>query len=199
MTTDVDIANKALYLIGDTRIASLTENNKRAQVCSEFYENLRDAMLARYNWQFAIKRDAIAASVTAPAFGFDLAYPVPADFLALIQANEFYAAPSLNDYRTSDDRDWVVEGNQILTNWSSPLKIRYIKRVEDPNQWTALFIEAFAQALAIKIHRALAGKAKLEELRVDYQDTMDMALMRNEIESPPEVIADDSWILGRLP
>lgn len=198
MTAEVDVANRALYLIGDSRISALLENSKRAQVCNEFFANLRDALLSRYNWQFAVTRASIAASATAPDWGFTLAYPLPSDYLALIQANEFYAAPSLNDYRTSDDRDWVVESNQILTNWSSPLKIRYVRRVTDPNQWSALFIEALSQALAIKLQRPLAGKADMRELRSDYQETLDMALMRNEIESPPEVIADDSWILGRL-
>ena len=41
-TTEVSICNSALIKVGAERITSLSDSNKRAQLCSEQYSKMRD-------------------------------------------------------------------------------------------------------------------------------------------------------------
>lgn len=58
-STSVDIINRGMQRVGAQRIASLTEDTKRASEAVALYDKLRRAELRRNPWRFSIRRTVI--------------------------------------------------------------------------------------------------------------------------------------------
>lgn len=154
--TTVQIANQALLKLGSDTIASLAEDTKPARLCNAIFTLLRDEMLRQHPWNFAMARAELVADVAdAPDFEFTYQFPLPDNFLRLI--NLYY-----------DRSRFKLEGGYILTN-SGTVDIIYIQEMEDPTDWDPLFREAFATRLASEIAFALTGSNTLSQiLMADY-------------------------------
>ena len=143
MASVVDICNGALNLLGASTILSLTEDSKNARLCNARYTQVRDSLFRSHPWNCLQKRVQLAADTTAPAWGFTSAYTLPADCLRLLR---------ILDY----DSNHKVEGRKILTNNSS-MKILYVARIEDPNEYDELLRETISAALAADIAYAVTS------------------------------------------
>jgi hypothetical protein len=204
MASQTSICNRALTKLGATRILSITDNVKAARELNSMWDSLRDAELRRNLWNFAITRDSLAALVDAPAWGFAYQYQLPTGCLRLVQVGEHYYVHNLSDYRTMPEAPFQVERGStgtsvIMTDFSAPLKIRYVQRVEDTAQWDALFVEAFASRLAYEACEAITqSSTKKGEVWEDYKQALREAKLVDAIENPPEALPDDSWLLSRL-
>jgi hypothetical protein len=86
MPSKVDIANRALRLIGGERITSFTQGTPNANKVTDLYDELVDDLL-RYPWNFATKRVKLAQSSTAPTFEFDHAYTLPSDWIYTVSVH----------------------------------------------------------------------------------------------------------------
>ena len=60
------------------------------------------------------------------------------------------------DPEFSADVSFVIEGNALLTDEPS-CRLKYIRDVTDPNQFTPDFVSAFVQLLAARIAPAITG------------------------------------------
>jgi hypothetical protein len=199
MASQIDIANRALTKMGAARIISLSDDVKAARSVASMWDIVRDAELRARNWSFAIKREALAASSTAPAYGYNYQFPVPSDFLRLVSVGEYYPPASLTDYRGSDESAWRVEGRNILHDDAGPLYIRYVARIDDTAQWDATFVESFACRLAAELAEELTqSSSKKDTAWGEHKKAISEAVRANAIELPPEPLADDSWVLGRV-
>ena len=143
MASVVDICNGALNQLGASTILSLTEDSKTARLCNARYTQVRDSLFRSHPWNCLQKRVQLAADTTAPAWGFTSAYTLPADCLRLLR---------ILDY----DSNHKVEGRKILTNNSS-MKILYVARIEDPNEYDELLRETISAALAADIAYAVTS------------------------------------------
>ena len=193
MASDVEICNRALQLLGATRIVALTDDSVSARACNNAYDAVRRAELRAHPWGFAIKRAQLPADGTAPAFGPARAFPLPSDFLRLMPQD---AEDNLND------KDWAIEKHNgskcILTDDSAPLNIRYIYDCDDPNEMDALFREAFAYSLALAMCEELTqSNTKKAELREDRKAVIREARRTNGIERVPMEAAEDTWLTAR--
>ena len=137
MASTVDICNGALNQLGATTILSLTEDSKNARLCNQRYTQVRDGVFRSHPWNCLQKRIELAADTTAPAWGFSYAYTLPSDCLRLLR---------ILDY----DSNYKVEGRKILSNTSS-MKILYVARVTDPNEYDELLRETLSAALGADI------------------------------------------------
>ena len=137
MASIVGICNGALNQLGATTILSLSEDSKNARLCNSRYTQVRDALFRSHPWNCLQKRVQIAADTTAPAWGFKNAYTLPADCLRLLK---------ILDY----DSNYKVEGRKILSNTSS-MKILYVARVTDPNEYDELLRETLSASLGADI------------------------------------------------
>ncbi len=137
MASIVGICNGALNQLGATTILSLSEDSKNARLCNSRYTQVRDALFRTHPWNCLQKRVQIAADTTAPAWGFKNAYTLPADCLRLLK---------ILDY----DSNYKVEGRKILSNTSS-MKILYVARVTDPNEYDELLRETLSASLGADI------------------------------------------------
>ncbi len=199
MAGQVEIANRALTKLGDARVLSLSDETEGARSVNSMWDAVRDAELRARVWKFSIVRTSLPALVATPAWGYEYQYELPSDCLRVLQVNDIYPGVSLSDYRTIDESEWRIEGRKILTNLAAPLKIRYISRVEDTGQWDSSFVEAFACRLAVELaERLTQSNTKRQLAAEEYKAAMRLAVQANAIESTPEPLSDDSWMLSRL-
>ena len=143
MASTVDICNGALNQLGASTILTLTEDSKNARLCNSRFTQVRDAVFRSHPWNCLQKRVELAADTTAPAWGFSYAYTLPADCLRLLR---------ILDY----DSNYKVEGRKILSNTSS-MKILYIGRITDPNEYDESLRETLSAALGADIAFAVTS------------------------------------------
>ena len=198
MASQVDIVNHALTKLGEARIQDMNEDSKAAEEASAVWDLILESELSANNWKFATKRASIPASATPPAFGYERAFPVPADFLALTYV-EGQGAQDTSDYRGATLSAYVIEAGEILTDLPAPLQIIYTARVTDPDRWDPGFRNAFAiklaQALCYTLTPLREGREQL--LFREYQMAVETAKQRSAIQSPPQFPQDSSWFAER--
>lgn len=198
MASKVEVANRALSKIGDSRITSLLDNSKQAREVNAAFDIVRDAELRDHRWSFAKKRAQLAASATAPVFGFANSFPLPIDCLRVLRVGDISPGADLSTVRNADSSAFAIEGRAILTDDAGPLNIIYTARIEDTTQWDASFVEAFAARLAYEIADALtASGTRKEACNDEYKMRVSTATRANAIELPPQPIEDDTWVLAR--
>ena len=159
MASTVDICNGALNQLGATTILSLTEDSKNARLCNSRYTQVRDAVFRSHPWNCLQVRVELASSTTTPAWGYKFKFDLPGDCLRLLRILDF-------------DSNYQVEGKAILSNNSS-MKILYISRVEDPNQYDELLRETLSAALGSDIAYAItSNNTTSQNMLVTYQEKL---------------------------
>ena len=143
MASVVDICNGALNQLGATTILSLTEDSKNARLCNSRYTQVRDGVFRSHPWNCLQKRVELAQDTATPAWGFKYAFTLPADCLRLLR---------ILDY----DSNYKVEGRKILSN-TETMKILYIGRITDPNEYDELLRETLSSSLAADIAFAITS------------------------------------------
>ena len=159
MASTVDICNGALNQLGATTILSLTEDSKNARLCNARYTQVRDALFRTHPWNCLQVRLELAASTTTPAWGFAYAYTLPANCLRLLRVLDY-------------DSNYKVEGRKILSN-ASTMKILYISRVTDPNEYDELLRETLSAALGADIAYAVtSNNTTSQNMILSYQEKL---------------------------
>ena len=193
MASVVDICNGALNQLGASTILSLTEDSKNARLCNARFTQIRDGVFRSHPWNCLQKRVQLAADSTAPAWGFTKQYTLPADCLRVL---------TILDY----DADYKIEGRKILTD-NSTMKILYISREEDPNQYDELLRETLSASLAADIAYAVtSSNPTATNMYNSFQDKLKEARFVDSTEgqnlSPDKGMADvvgaDTFINSRF-
>jgi hypothetical protein len=198
MSSNVEIANAALTKLGESRIIALTDDTKQGRTVNSMFDRIRRAELRARNWVFSIKRAEVAAQAAAP-LDYAYAYRPPADNLKILQVGDFYPGADLSDYVGADTAEYAYENGLILTDYTAPLKLRYVADITDPTVFDANFVEAFACKLAMEMAEPLsASTAKRQLAFEEYKYAIKTAVRANAIEKPPTKTADDTWLLARL-
>ena len=183
----VGISNAALGMVGESRIASLTEDSVNARHCNTFYGPSVDEVLCMANWKCAKHTKIITADADYDYtdFSYKLAYK--------------YAYPS-NPYclkvRTvNDDKyDWKPEGRAIYTG-TSTCEMVYTKRITDVNEFTPLLAEAISTQIAIKLTFPLQSDNRLRLELIEYLErvVLPRAEIANESEGYVNEKGSHSW------
>ena len=205
MASEVDIANRALSMLGDQRIISLTDNNKPARAMKARYALLRDAELAAYPWRFAVKRAQLPASTDVPAWGYSTIYDRPVDDLRAIAVGGIAIndatigiTRSASGYRSEESQYEIIEG-RIHTDLSAPLDYEYIAQITDAGQFDQLFVEALAARMAADAAEELTqSKAKKEHAAFVYREALMTARRNNAIMRPPRRRSSGRWMNSRI-
>ena len=153
MPSDVEIANAALYEVGDKAITTLTDDSDRARAVNGLFAFTRDAILRVHPWNFALARKVLARDATGPTFGFAYSYTLPSDPYCLRVWKTDWV---------SGDPTWKVEGRKIVTD-AGAVSILYIARIEDPEQFDTLFTDAFIARLGARVAIPITGNRTLAE------------------------------------
>ncbi len=151
-TTPVDVCNLALlYIANGQTITALDDRTSAARACKVFYAKARDALLESFPWKFATKRSVLALS-TEERTGWAYVYDLPADCLAPRSIYPGKRMPSALEKIPFD-----VEGTLLLTDWAEA-ELIYTFQETVVAHWPALFVEALAWALAMKLCLTLPVK-----------------------------------------
>lgn len=189
----VAIANRALTKLGAARIIALDDDSQASNTLDSMFDIVRDAELRANLWHFSKARAELPALSDPPLFGFRYQYQLPADFLRLIQVNDARTNPN-----PTVDGWYSVEGGRILIDQPAPLRIRYVRRVEDPTLFDALFVEAFACRLAAECVETLTqSNTKKQAAWQEYQEAVAIARRANAIERATVATDDDTWLESR--
>lgn len=195
MASQVEICNAALRKLGAQRITSMTDGTRNAQLLSDLWQMVLDAELAAEPWTFAMKRTQLPASSTAPLFGWNHAYPLPSDYLQLVEIDEdwlFYISDTTPLFTIEAN----ASGNlSILTDQTSPLNVRYIYRVSNPGLFPALFAESLACRLAAEACETITQNlSKRQAAWEGRKEAIRQAKRANAIALPPRNPPDGSWV-----
>lgn len=153
-TSEVDICNSALNLIGASTILSLQEDSKVGRICNQRYPHVRDSVFRSHPWNCLIKRTALPQDTQAPEWEFAYAYSLPSDCLRILKL----------EY---SDTVYKIEGRKIVTDENAPLKIQYVAQITDPMQYDQLLVEAIASRLASDIAYPIIGSNTLSAQMFD--------------------------------
>ena len=79
--TSIDIASKALLLIGEAPISSFTEDSTAALIASNLYETAYESLLTLHPWRFASNKATLSRLTATPINQWKYGYQLPTDFL----------------------------------------------------------------------------------------------------------------------
>jgi len=186
MATTTEIANFALSHLGETRITDIAQGVESARVCNLWFDTARRAALRSANWTCASKRASLAPLADAPTYGFELQYLLPGDFLRMIRVR-----------RAIDGREFVVEGDKLLTNIEAPLEFKYVFNETDTSKFSPDLIVVFSYWLAHFVSGKLAP-AQVEKFR---QYAIQAAAAAKDVDtsgSSAIPLAPGSWARGQV-
>ena len=102
MSTQLEIWNYSLGLLGAENVASIGENSKEAKTCATFYPIVKLNLLRSHNWNFALKRASVTGTADVP-FEFKYRFQKPSDCLRIVEFFDYTGA-------------FKEEGNYVLLN-----------------------------------------------------------------------------------
>lgn len=201
MTSNVDIANYAMNIIGASNISAFDENSKPARLINQRYNGIRDAVFRSHPWNCLIRRAELAQEVTAPAFGYTYQYALPTDpfcLRVLEFSNGSLSYPQDNMFSNSGGPVFVIEGRKLLTD-EGTARIKYIARVTDPNEYDAGLVETLAARLAMELAYAITGSTSVVQIATAlYDEKMREARFVDATEGAPQKLEASDFIDARF-
>lgn len=184
-TSELDICNAALSKLGGEPVSALTANNKRARLCNQQYNKMRDKLLRMHPWNFALKRIALTPLVGEPPFEFRHMFQIPTDNLRI--------------YRVEDSRlRYKVEGDLILAD-ATTVNLVYVSREENVALYDSAFAELLALLLAADISYALIQSGTLtKNLWEQFHSDIKEIRSYDGQEGFPDGLNPDTFTLSRV-
>jgi hypothetical protein len=179
MASKVDICNLALsHIAQGVSITSIEppDGTIFAEHCAQHYPTARDMCLELHEWTFATTRQLLA-SVDLPAevTQWQYAYDLPT---GVIRPLAVLLPESIDDTQGQPYRievDALTDDRIVLTNVKDAT-MKYIRRVDDPVQYTPAFVNALSWLLAHFIAGPITKKNALVDLcEKKWQHWMDVA------------------------
>ena len=187
VNSSTDICNLALDLLSGGTVHDI-ENPSDAteELFNRWYDTTRRRLLREHPWNFAAKRAVLAASSTAPTFGYNKAFPVPADFVRVLYIND---TRYTSDVPTATEL-YQFEDNKILTSdlftSEDTLKLVYIKDFTDIPRMDPMFVDLLAHELALRVaYKITETNTNIERLAQIRKDASKIAKAVDGQERPP--------------
>jgi len=161
----LEIWNNALSLVGTrSSIASLEEASREAELCAQWYANVRRVVLAAAHWSEG--RSAARLGLLAErddTVDWTDAQPIPPWLFAYELPSSYLHPRFLTTYGTFELGTQGVK-NALLTNVEAPVLV-YTKDQTDTSRWSVWLEQAVYYGLAGQIVRPLTGSSrKTQEL-----------------------------------
>jgi hypothetical protein len=174
VTTDVDIVNRSLQMIGSqSQITSFTDGSPEAASASIVYESQVETLLRTYTWDFARKEASLSLTGNAAPYPWSEEFAYPND---AIEVRTLYPSPStIATYDPLPFR-WAEGTNSapvrvLWTNLQVPVTCVYTwNLLGQESLWDTSFVEAaickiasvFAMSIASRpdLHKSLLEEAQ---------------------------------------
>lgn len=196
MTDQLSLYNGALSILGERRLASLTENREPRYKLDDIYENdLVNRVLQMGQWKFAKRSVQLEPEPSiSPAFGLQFAYPLPDDFVRTIKVcyDEYFNIPITR---------YEIEAKVIYTD-ADEIFFSYVSDDEafggDFSLWPFNFTEMVEHYLAYKVGPRLTGISMTDkELLRLYKFALSEAKAVDAMESPAKFPPKGGWARSR--
>lgn len=193
---ELEAANGALALLGEARLSSINESRPAARAINDSFGGVRDALLRKHPWNFALAWQSLAEDPLLAEGSFPNGFPLPSDCLRV------------RGVAGLTEADWSVEtaqGDQssaiimpILFTSATTVLISYTRRVENVVLWDPLFLEIFEMELAAKIAAVLGRGPDADNLRATAKQALATARRIDEREASRSTVRRDvSYITVR--
>jgi len=158
----IEICNLSLMMIGMPTIVSFEDNNNNARMCKNFFPVVRDRVLRDHCWSFSVAySDLQTTTETSPEPAFPFVCALPVDLIRILDVD--------------DGDEYLHVGNRILTKRQGA-KLKYVRRIEDPEQFDPLFTEAVQYALATELIMTNTRDAQMVNFyRTEYERRLAVA------------------------
>lgn len=154
MTTNTDLANRALSYIGESKISNIDDTgSKAARVCKEFLGDIIKEVLRSFRWNCATRRAELSEILPAPTIGPSHAYALPTDFIRLLEVN--------GEQWNGSEQFQEIEGRRRLVTSSNSAKIRYIASIGVVD-FDPMLAESIATKLAMVISVPLTANLNMQ-------------------------------------
>lgn len=196
--SQLSLFNGALRILGERKLASLTEAREPQRVLTDIWNDGKGAiwaMLEKGFWKFAIRSASMTYSPSiTPSFGYQFAFNKGTDWVRTVAVcSDPYFNQPLTQY---DD-----EGGYLYCDFSTI----YVKWVSndasyggDTTKWTEKFINYFEHYLAYRgCFRITMNKAKEADIKKDYESAGVEARSHDAIEGPTKFMPTGSWAGAR--
>lgn len=162
-TSEIDICNIALGLVGSDAIRSFNTDNVRSSTCKLFYETDVQSLLAEYDWSFA-RRFALLNKLNNP--------PVPAGWVGWALPSDCLVARSLD--KNPSKKTWEIYGNILATpdTCQDTRELRYTASDAPVALYTPGFIQLLAYSIAAKLAMPLAQSKDMARLYMGTRDSI---------------------------
>lgn len=150
--SDVDIVNMALGHLGDeANVSSIAPSDGTAQAdaAARVYAHIRDWLLERFPWKFALRRATLAERSDITMGSWDHVYAEPNNCLRIVNIlpSGYLTDNAGVDYDTETDDT----GQGLILTDAQDATGRFIARITDPGKFTPGFTEAFSWFLAASL------------------------------------------------
>lgn len=182
----VGVSNLALTKIGvTTRLTDPAQDVHAAREIAVVWDLTRRLVLRILRPSFAKTRAALSPSTTLPKYEWDRQFPLPDDYLRLIEKDDVQLPTN----------SFAIEGRAILANTTGLVNIRYIRDVTDFNLWDDASIDAFAARLGFAVADPLsADKERKAAAWSEWTKAEKTASGIDAVENPPAEQVESSWI-----
>lgn len=144
ITTTTDVCNLALARLGARRIADYAaDTSTEAKSCRLHFEQVRDGLLRRHQWDFATLSVALIKLEDAPLSEYAAAWQLPEDCERVIRISSGEPYHPVTCF--------ARRGRQLLTADLAACELIYVSNAVEIDEWDSLFIEAVALKLAARI------------------------------------------------
>jgi len=184
-STKVQICNSALIKLGAETINALSDDNKRARLCNNQYELIRDKLLFSHPWNFAVKRVELGQLASTPEFKFTKEYELPQDVLRVLDTNLLIG------------EEWAIENGKLLCD-SDDCKIRYIAQITDESKFSLGFQEALAWELAEEMAYSITQSSRrVDQIKESKRRWLATSRTYDAQESSFSQVGADDWLVSR--
>jgi hypothetical protein len=195
VATKLGLYNAALLILGERRIANLTEAREPRRALDDAYDDAVAYCLEGGFWNFAMRAvQADHSDVVTPEFGYQYAIARPSDFVRLYT---FGSTPTFDPPLL----DIVDEPNYWYTN-VDPLYVKYVSNDAaygmDLSLWAESFTDYVATRLAVKTCKRITGKYPDEALVKEEKRALAIARSKDAMDEPVGFPPRGTWVTSRL-
>lgn len=190
--------NKALHILGERSLVSLTENREPRRVLDDIWDsgNVLYYLFEEGMWKFSLRTSKFVADpAITPVFGYPYAFQQPTDFIRIAQlcSDEYMNIP-LTEYTYENGIFYSVISNGVYLQYVS----------DDVNYglnaalWPEVFKEYVGAWLAFKGAMRITQSEKKEDKAAAYLKlARDNALSKNALAGPTQFAPQGSWVSAR--
>lgn len=200
-TSQLDLYNRALEILGERSLASLTENREPRRILDAIWPSVVNFCLNEGCWKFALRSSQMIADPSiAPIFGYKSGWMMPADWVRTVKVCS-------DEYLTEPMTRYSIEGGVFFCDYNYTF-VQYVSN--DPahggnlNLWSESFAQYVACYMATRackritqseteLQRLTGPQGKSGLLRTLLLD----ARSKDAMELPTQFLPRGAWAVAR--